>query len=533
MKFFNSGIKNFYHNRFGLHILVVLMSIALVGIGLVQWLWIDSAVQVREAEYDEKVQASMETIIRNLERKQQVVFISEKLGKTTIVNAGAEDTSAKKMLEYFHPTTDSSLFDSQSSVDMDITFRENPVDEKGITSLTAADSSNGGSNFNFALDSFLLDTTKQITHIKINTEKDVFSNMILEYEFRNDPVEKRINISSLDEIIQRVLADKSLGTNYTYALWNRKNDSIIHRSPNYRDDYVEESYRANLFPDDYVAKDDFLLLHFPGKSKIVLSSLKYLLFGSVTFTLIIVVLFFITVNFASKQKKISRIKTDFINNMTHEFKTPIATISLAADAIKNPKVIQDIHQTKKFLKIIKEENQRMNKQVERILQISLLEKEKMKFHTEPSDIKILTSRAVQNFELIVKEKNGSLTFTSDESEPTAYVDEIHFLNVLHNLLDNAIKYSKDKPFIRVELFTDNKQVHILVKDKGLGIRKENQQNVFDKFFRESSGDVHDIKGFGLGLSYVKSVVKAFNGQVRLSSIPGKGSTFEIILPAML
>ncbi|MDY6800632.1 MAG: HAMP domain-containing sensor histidine kinase [Bacteroidota bacterium] len=532
MKFFNSGIKNFYHSRFGLHILVVLMSIALVGIGLVQWLWIDSAVQVREAEYDEKVQASMETIIRNLERKQQVIFISEKLGKTTIVNAGAEDTSAKKMPEYFSLGTDSSRVDSQSYIDMNATFRQNSTVESDLL-LAAIDYPDDNHIIKGALDSFFLDTNKRITHIKINKKEDVFSNMILEYEFWNDPVEKRINISSLDEIIQRVLADKSLGTDYAYALWNRKNDSIIYHSPNYRADYVEESYLANLFPDDYFAKDDFLLLYVPGKSKIVLSSLKYLLFGSVTFTLIIVVLFFITVNFASKQKEISRIKTDFINNMTHEFKTPIATISLAADAIKNPRVIQDIHQTKKFLKIIKEENQRMNKQVERILQISLLEKEKMEFHPEPSDIKILTGRAVQNFELIVKEKNGSLTFTSDESEPTANVDEIHFLNVLHNLLDNAIKYSKEKPFILVELFTENKQVHILVKDKGMGIRKENQQNVFDKFFRETSGDVHDIKGFGLGLSYVKSVVKAFNGQVRLSSIPGKGSTFEIILPEML
>lgn len=255
-----------------------------------------------------------------------------------------------------------------------------------------------------------------------------------------------------------------------------------------------------------------------------------LLSGSIIFTLIIVVIFFITARFASKQKKLSRIKSDFINNMTHEFKTPIATISLATDAIKNPKVIKDVRKVENFVDIIKEENQRMNKQVERTLQMALLEKEDLEFKGEYTDLNALTAKAIQNFELKMNEKRGRLVFIQDIAKPTTYVDEVHFLNVVHNLLDNAVKYSSVQPDIRVELFSRDEQVHLVVQDKGIGIRKENQQKIFEKFFRETAGDIHNVKGFGLGLSYVKAVVKAFGGQVQLSSIPGKGSTFEIMLP---
>lgn len=520
------NIKNFYSSRYGLHVLIILMSLSLAGIGLVQWLWIQSAVQVREEKYEEQVRTSLETIIEQLERKQQVVFISKQLDRTTIIDGGEKDSTSENLFEYFSQVRDSVLLEEMEKVEADIKIKRiSPSKEQESSKPKIKNKI-----IDSAIDSFLADSNKRITHIKIENNKDFFSNMIVEYETRNNPVAKRINLHSLDDIVQRVLENKNLGDVYEYALWNSKSDSLLVRSDGFEAGYIEKSFRTNLFPEDFVAKDDYLLLYLPDKNRIVLSSLAFMLSGSILFTLIIIVIFFITVKFAFKQKKISRIKSDFINNMTHEFKTPIATISLATDAIKNPKVIADSNKVEHFLRLIKEENQRMNKQVERILQMSLLEKDNLEFHLKIATINDLTAKAILNFELKVKEKKGTIHFTSDSANPGVEVDEVHFLNLLHNLLDNALKYSPEQPEIRVQISSAGEEVHIYVKDRGIGIRKENQEKVFDKFFRETTGDIHDVKGFGLGLSYVKAVVEAFDGRVQVSSMPGKGSTFEIILP---
>ena len=529
MKSLRKNIKSFYSSRYGLHILVLLMSLSLAGIGVVQWLWIDSAVKVREEKYEERVRTSLETIIQRLDRKQQVIFIRKTPGEKTIINGEVQDSISGDLISNIIQPAGKSQESKPTTIDADIKIIRR--DESGELKTTEEESNKHKNQINYSsLDSFFADSNMQITHIHIEKKEDLHSNMMLEFEKQDDPLEKRINLHSLDELVIREVQEKALGDGCEYALWNSKSDSILFQSEGFQPGFIEKSYRATLFPEDFVAKDDFLLLYLPDKNKIVLHSMALLLSGSIIFTLIIVVIFFITARFASKQKKLSRIKSDFINNMTHEFKTPIATISLATDAIKNPKVIKDVRKVENFVDIIKEENQRMNKQVERTLQMALLEKEDLEFKGEYTDLNALTAKAIQNFELKMNEKRGRLVFIQDIAKPTTYVDEVHFLNVVHNLLDNAVKYSSVQPDIRVELFSRDEQVHLVVQDKGIGIRKENQQKIFEKFFRETAGDIHNVKGFGLGLSYVKAVVKAFGGQVQLSSIPGKGSTFEIMLP---
>lgn len=529
MESLRKSIKSFYSSRYGLHILVLLMSLSLAGIGVVQWLWIDSAVKVREQKYEERVRTSLETIIQRLERKQQVIFIRKKPGEKTIIDGRLKDNTTEDLISNINHPDGKGQESESTTLDADIKI----IRRKESEPLKIPDNENikHKDQINYSsLDSFFSDSNTQITHIHIEKKEDLHSNMMLEFEKQDDPVEKRINLHSLDEIVIREVQEKALGDGCEYALWNSKTDSILFQSDGFQPGFIEKSYRATLFPEDFVAKDDFLLLYLPDKNKIVLHSMALLLSGSIIFTLIIVVIFFITASFASKQKKLSRIKSDFINNMTHEFKTPIATISLATDAIKNPKVIHDERKIEKFVDIIKEENQRMNKQVEHTLQMALLEKEDLEFKGEYTDLNAITAKAIQNFELKMNEKRGRLVFIQDTTKPMAYVDEIHFLTIVHNLLDNAVKYSGVQPDIRVELFSTDKQIHLVVKDKGIGIRKENQQKIFEKFFREATGDIHNVKGFGLGLSYVKAVVKAFGGQVQLSSTPAKGSTFEIILP---
>jgi two-component system phosphate regulon sensor histidine kinase PhoR len=218
--------------------------------------------------------------------------------------------------------------------------------------------------------------------------------------------------------------------------------------------------------------------------------------------------------------------------MTHEFKTPIATISLAADSIRNTKIISDETKINQYLNIIKEENRRMNNQVESVLQMSLLEKEKFKLKLSEYDLHELIETAIKNIKIQIQQKNGNINVALHAENPFSLVDETHFLNIIHNLLDNAIKYSKDNLEITLTTRNQDGNIIILIEDNGIGIKKEDLVRIFDKFYRVSTGNIHNVKGFGLGLSYVKAIVNEFNGSINVISEIERGSRFEISLPVI-
>ena len=248
------------------------------------------------------------------------------------------------------------------------------------------------------------------------------------------------------------------------------------------------------------------------------------------FTLVIVLTYSSALNQLIKQKQISEIKTDFINNMTHEFKTPIATINLALDAIKNPKIIDDKEKVQRYLQMIKEENKRMHAQVENVLRISKLEKNELDISKEPRDVSEIIEDAIDHVSLIVEDREGIVNKHFNAQRNTILLNEVHFTNVLVNVLDNAIKYSPNAPII--DVFTENIKDFILIKiqDQGAGMSKVAQKRVFEKFYREHTGDLHNVKGHGLGLAYVKQIVEDHNGQIYVESEKGKGSTFIIKMP---
>jgi signal transduction histidine kinase len=231
-----------------------------------------------------------------------------------------------------------------------------------------------------------------------------------------------------------------------------------------------------------------------------------------------------------RQKKISDIKTDFINNMTHEFKTPLATISIAVDSINNSKIIDTPDKIRSYTKVIKEENNRMNARVEEVLQMALLDSKDFKLVTRDIDLNTLIRKVTDTIRLQVENKEGSMTVDLGAERTTIKADEVHLSNVFMNLLDNANKYSPGKPEIRVTTRNIGSSVAVAVEDKGIGMSPETQHRVFDKFFRVTSGNIHNVKGFGLGLSYAKAIVLAHKGTLNVSSEPGKGSRFEVLLP---
>ncbi|HEX4373329.1 MAG TPA: HAMP domain-containing sensor histidine kinase [Puia sp.] len=268
----------------------------------------------------------------------------------------------------------------------------------------------------------------------------------------------------------------------------------------------------------------------PDYNSIVLKGMRLMIFIAIFFTLIIVTAFYLTIRTLLQQKKISEIKNDFINNMTHEFKTPLATISLAVDALRNDKVSQDKQKSNYFSSIIKEENKRMNKQVETILQAALLDRNEMELNLFPVHVHEVIKNVVDNFKLQLEDKHGKAELLLNASNDLLMVDEIHFTSLISNLIDNAVKYSKDHVNIKITSHSTNKNFVLRIEDNGIGMNKETQRRIFEKFYRAHTGNVHNVKGFGLGLSYVKTMVDAHNGKIKVDSTIGKGTSFTLEFP---
>ncbi|MEO6537666.1 MAG: HAMP domain-containing sensor histidine kinase [Ferruginibacter sp.] len=291
--------------------------------------------------------------------------------------------------------------------------------------------------------------------------------------------------------------------------------------------FLEPPSGGNL---ENLSKEEFLVIVVPHQRSIVLREIGWFILGAIFFTIIITTAFFVTIRTLLRQKKLSEIKSDFINNMTHEFKTPLATISLAVDALKNEKVVSDKEKTNYFTGVIKEENKRMNKQVETILQAALLDRQEVQLNLKRLSAHSLITGAVNNMELPIKEKAGDLVVNLEAPRDTIMADEVHFTNFINNLLDNAVKYSKENPHIKLTTSNVGNSLKIKIDDNGIGMNKETLNRIFEKFYRAHTGNVHNVKGFGLGLSYVKTMVEAHKGTIKAESTLGKGSTFIITVP---
>lgn len=279
-----------------------------------------------------------------------------------------------------------------------------------------------------------------------------------------------------------------------------------------------------------ISPQEMLCIIVPHAKKLIWRSMTWFIIGAVIFTIIIVTAFFLTVRALLKQKKLSEIKSDFINNMTHEFKTPLATISLAVDALKNEKVINNREKMDYFTGIIKEENKRMNKQVETILQAALLDKQEVQLNLKKLHAHELITSALNNINLQIDDVKGRLEVGLDAVKDLVLADEVHFTNLVSNLLDNAVKYSKDNLHIKISTQSAGNHFKIKIEDNGIGMNKETVSRIFEKFYRAHTGNLHNVKGFGLGLSYVKTMVDAHHGTIKVESVPGKGTTFLLGFP---
>ncbi|HHB52047.1 MAG TPA: HAMP domain-containing histidine kinase, partial [Saprospiraceae bacterium] len=292
---------------------------------------------------------------------------------------------------------------------------------------------------------------------------------------------------------------------------------------------LKSPYEVTFFQAD-LNPPGTLTVFFPGKNKLLWRSLWPNVIGMTLFMLIILLSFAYTVNVILRQKKISMMKTDFINNMTHEFKTPIATISLAADSITSPMIVKNPDKIKRFATIIKQENKRMNSQVEKVLQMAQIDKNEFSLNMTDINLHEVIQRAVENIGLQVEKKGGKAIAVLEAQNPMIKGDLTHISNVINNLLDNANKYTPENPQIFVSTRNVSSGVEVTIRDNGIGMTAEQRKHIFDKFYRVHTGNLHDVKGFGLGLSYVKAIMVAHKGQIDVKSELGKGSKFILVFP---
>jgi len=342
------------------------------------------------------------------------------------------------------------------------------------------------------------------------------------------PIYDRVSNNEIRFNIDNELRARNIQTSFEYGVYNEDLITKV-KSPRFKKE-SGYSYQVPLFINSDGFSDYDLFVTFPKKKEFILRTISLTLLLSALFIFVIILAFATALYQLIKQKKISEIKTDFINNMTHEFKTPIATINLALDSIKNPKIIDDKEKVFRYIKMIREENKRMHAQVENVLRISKLEKNQLDLSKDVFDLEEIVEDAIAHVALMISDKGGYIKthFKSERSE--VLVSKFHFTNVITNILDNAIKYSEGEP--KIDIYSENAGNNIIlkIKDQGIGMGKNVQKKVFDKFYREHGGNVHDVKGHGLGLAYVKSITKDHQGSVHVESEKGKGSTFIIRLP---
>lgn len=352
------------------------------------------------------------------------------------------------------------------------------------------------------------------------------------YTASNQPLEARVNFRALDRDLQAELLNNGIEIPYHFTV-STSDGREVYRCSDYEATGEEDAYSQILFGNDPPSKMGVLKIHFPTMNSYIFSSVRFMI-PALFFTVVLCLTFMFTLYIIFRQKKVTELKNDFINNMTHEFKTPVSTISLAAQMLADDSVSKSPQMMQHVTGIINDEAKRLRFQVEKVLQISLFDEQKATLKTRELDVNELVTGVVNTFALKVEKNGGTIVTHLDATQPIVMGDEMHITNVVFNLLDNAVKYKRDDDSLRLTIRTWNEsgKFCLSIQDNGIGIKKENLKRVFDRFYRVHTGNVHDVKGFGLGLAYVKKVIQDHRGSIRAESELGVGTKFVIVLPLL-
>lgn len=511
------------NNKF-IPIISVFMTISLVVFTALQFYWLKGYYGALEQDFSNKVYSALESStakINSMEVNKYMNVDYKDFGKnildsknplsSTIIQQ-VEDSGSRKSITYAHNLIEKKDFPISKNGDSIkiatvysdknlIRIKKNPNKQEPLTSDLSRSLENGE-----------------------YTIKD-----FVRVAGTNLPIKKRVNEKILDSVVTKELKLRGINTPVGFAIFdkNEKQTNILNSLFKKED---KETYKYPLFLDAEYKTLYTLNIMFPRKDYSLARNNLPMLLGTFMSLLTILGIYIISINYMMRQKKIAEVKTDFINNMSHEFKTPLATISVATDSLANDKIAFNPEKVKYYSALIKQENLRMKKQVENVLNMSKLERNEMELFLKETDVREFINRMADSFKLIVEKREGIITKDFGATKHVFKIDEFHMSNALINLLDNANKYSPDAPEINIKTKNEGNWYVIEIKDKGMGMETHNKLKIFEKFFREETGNIHNVKGQGLGLSYVKKIVELHKGLILVESSKDKGSTFTIKLP---
>lgn len=512
-------------------ILIIVMTFALMGLMVLQAYWLKNAYKVKEDHFSQQVTQALFEICKKAEARETIVEISNEI--FSLNNNSQEIPGLYRYYNsnnYNHDTSKSGVAVSRESVIIN--------NNKNLHSNTKITVVSGDSIIfnriiskckpdNICKTITQNDISKELVH-KMNNKTISFEKIINKLLNYNEDVSKRIDKETLMSIIESELKNQNINMSFEFAVKDRSG-KIVYSSLAYKNNF-SDVYKIQLFPNDFFSEPNYLLIFFPKKDNLIVKSLGYMGVSSILLTLIVIFSYTLTLIIILKQKKLSEMKNDFVNNMTHELKTPISTISLASQMLKDSSINENQKNLGNIALIIEEESKRLGYQVEKVLQTAIFERGNFKFRIVDINIPELISTIYNSFIIQVKKQGGVLTTNINTSSVSIEGDEVHLSNVLLNLLENALKYCDKEPEIVISSTEAKDGIIFSVKDNGIGISNDNQKRIFEKFYRVHTGNIHNVKGFGLGLSYVKIITEAHKGWIKVESEVGKGSEFFVYLP---
>lgn len=513
-------------NKRFITVIILFLSLSLIGAIVMQGLWINNEWKSKRENFDRDVQYALNNVAERMETQEAAMFLSHRFSfgsQSRVYVSNGVDTGWRSLgsMGGSFQISSYNIFDT--------------VHRQGESFLITDGNIKPGDDSQSVMVTEYEVGGNAMPHKKVQAKSQQFNSvlnqMVMEWSLVNVPIEQRVDIYSLHDMIAQELTKKGINIPFQFGVVAGNNSNMINlHSPQFSSQMIPASFSASLFPNDITFRSDRLMVFFDDVRPYIVQSLWWMILLSALMLLTFTATFLTAIYVILKQKKLSEIKTDFINNMTHEFKTPIATISLAIDSINNPRIVENKEKIHYYTDIIARENKRMNSQVENILQMALLDKENFELNEQLLNVHDLIAAVAEHFELQVNSRGGSLDLDLRANNPYVLADEIHLTNVIHNLLDNANKYSSKAPEISVKSRNEKDGIVITVEDHGIGMSSDTQRKIFEKFYREQNGNVHNVKGFGLGLSYVKTIVSKHGGSIHIKSEPDKGSRFEIKLP---
>ncbi|MDA3954809.1 MAG: HAMP domain-containing sensor histidine kinase [Bacteroidales bacterium] len=513
-------------------IITIILSFTLICLILVQTYWISNAIKIKENQFEQLVNKGLDNIVKEIENREMIFQVVNEMDPYDDVSASG------------HPTTNyQSNRTSQTAFGLSSIEEEKEVfviKTSDTLSISAQLKSLGDNIMRFNKSTFQLNeatSQESFGNLRLNIDyneklnnRTVFVENVVNKLIQIDvDIKDRIDQETIEKITKNIFNELGIDIRYEYVI-TENNFKAVYHSKDYKAKVKSKKFSAKLFPSDIQAKNNFIYVYFPEQRNFILKSTGFMALSSVLLTIIIILGFSSAIHIMFKQKRLSQIKNDFVNNMTHELKTPISTISLASQMLKDDSIPTESKNLVYISNIIEAESKRLSYQVEKVLKTALFDQGQFKLKRRNINIHNIIETVVKNFNIQVKSQKGELITKLEAKNPVLFIDEVHFTNIIFNLLDNALKYSDTEPNITILTWQNKKGVYVSVVDKGIGIKKQEQKRIFDQFYRVSTGNVHNVKGFGLGLSYVKKIVEAHNGNIRLKSEVRRGTTFEIFIP---